>query len=173
MNLRMKDIAKDLGVSMITISKVLRNHPDIGDETRERVLARVKELDYRPNLAARGLVTGRSYLVGLVVPDLLHPFFAEIAGSLAEVLRQSGYYLIVSSSDEDPDLKEIEIQSLAGAPARYLNHCIVPYDRRPFLSHRKAGHTRSKVQHCQAKVISGVWRRRVSTQQLSRAKDRV
>ena len=54
----MKDIARDLGVSVITISKVLRNHPDVGDETRERVLARVKELDYRPNLAARSLVTG-------------------------------------------------------------------------------------------------------------------
>jgi LacI family transcriptional regulator, galactose operon repressor len=65
----MKDIARDLGVSVITISKVLRNHPDIGDETRERVLARVKELDYRANFAARSLLTGRSYLVGLVVPD--------------------------------------------------------------------------------------------------------
>ena len=81
MSVRMKDIARDLGVSVITISKVLRNHPDVGDETRERVLARVKELDYQPNLAARSLVTGRTYLVGLVVPDLLHPFFAEIAKS--------------------------------------------------------------------------------------------
>jgi len=98
----MKDIAKDLGVSLITISKVLRNHPDIGYETRERVLARVKERDYRPNLAARSLVTGRSYLVGLVVPDLLHPFFAEVAKSLSDVLRGNGYYLIVCSSDEDP-----------------------------------------------------------------------
>lgn len=112
MNIRMKDIAKDLGVSLITISKVLRYHPDIGQETRERVLARVKELDYRPNFAARSLVTGRSYLVGLVVPDLLHPFFAEIAKSLSEVLRQGGYYLIVSSSDEDPDLEEVEINHL-------------------------------------------------------------
>ena len=91
----MKDIARDLGVSIITISKVLRNHPDIGDETRDRVLARVKELDYRPNFAARTLVTGRSYLVGLVVPDLLHPFFAEVAKSLSDVLRKNGYYLIV------------------------------------------------------------------------------
>ena len=74
MTVRMKDIAKDLGVSVITISKVLRDHPDIGDNTRERVLARIKELDYRPNLAARSLVTGRTYLVGLVVPDLLHFF---------------------------------------------------------------------------------------------------
>lgn len=108
----MKDIARDLGVSVITISKVLRNHPDVGDETRERVLARVKELDYRPNLAARSLVTGRTYLVGLIVPDLLHPFFAEIAKSLSVVLREHGYYLIVSSSDEDPDLEEQEINQL-------------------------------------------------------------
>lgn len=118
----MKDIARDLGVSVITISKVLRNHPDVGDETRERVLARVKELDYRPNLAARSLVTGRTYLVGLVVPDLLHPFFAEIAKSLSVVLREHGYYLIVSSSDEDPDLEEQEIDQLL---ARRLDILII------------------------------------------------
>jgi LacI family transcriptional regulator len=118
----MKDIARDLGVSIITISKVLRNHPDIGDETRERVLARVKELDYRPNFAARSLVTGRSYLVGLVVPDLIHPFFAEVAKSLSDVLRRNGYYLIVSSAEEDPELEEQEINQLL---ARRLDTLIV------------------------------------------------
>ena len=122
MTTRMKDIARDLGVSVVTISKVLRNHPDVGDETRERVLARVKELDYRPNLAARSLVTGRTYLVGLVVPDLLHPFFAEIAKSISEVLRARGYYLIVSSSEEDPDLEEQEIDQLL---ARGLDTLII------------------------------------------------
>src|SRR5438270_255271 len=122
MSTRMKDIARDLGVSVITISKVLRNHPDVGDETRERVLARVKELDYQPNLAARSLVTGRSYLIGLLVPDLLHPFFAEIAKSISEVLRKSGYYLIVSSSEEDPDLEEQEISQLL---ARRLDALVI------------------------------------------------
>jgi len=122
MSIRMKDIARDLGVSVITVSKVLRNHPDVGDETRGRVLARVKELDYRPNLAARSLVTGRTYLVGLVVPDLLHPFFAEIAKSLSDVLRESGYYLIISSSEEDPDLEEQEINQLL---ARRLDTLII------------------------------------------------
>jgi LacI family transcriptional regulator len=106
----------------MTVSKVLRDHPDIGDETRERVLARVKELDYRPNLAARSLVTGRTYLVGLVVPDLLHPFFAEIAKSLSDVLRKNGYYLIISSSEEDPDLEEREINQLL---ARRLDTLII------------------------------------------------
>src|SRR3982750_3872419 len=112
MSTRMKDIARDLGVSVITVSKVLRNHPDVGPETRARVLARVKELDYRPNLAARSLVTGRTYLVGLIVPDLPHPFFAEIAKALSDVLRKSGYYLIISSSEEDPDLEQQEVDQL-------------------------------------------------------------
>jgi len=118
----MKDIARDLGVSTVTISKVLRNHPDVGEETRQRVLARVKELDYRPNLAARGLVTGRTYLVGLIVPDLLHPFFAEIAASLSEAFRKNDYYLVVSSSEEDPDLEEQEINQLL---ARRLDALII------------------------------------------------
>ena len=118
----MKDIARDLGVSTVTVSKVLRNHPDVGEETRQRVLARVKELDYRPNLAARGLVTGRTYLVGLIVPDLLHPFFAEIAASISDTLRKDDYYLVVSSSEEDPDLEEQEISQLL---ARRLDALII------------------------------------------------
>jgi LacI family transcriptional regulator len=122
MSVRMKDIARDLGVSVVTISKVLRNHPDIGDETRERVLTRVKELQYRPNLAARSLATGRTYLVGLVVPDLLHPFFAEIAKSLSGVLKANGYYLLISSSDEDPELEQREVDQLL---ARRLDALII------------------------------------------------
>src|SRR5438445_12606916 len=105
MSTRMKDIARDLGVSVITISKVLRNHPDIGDETRQRVLARVKELDYRPNLAARSLVTARTYLIGSVVPHLLHPVFAEVAKSLSDVLRERRHYHRVPSSDDHHNLE--------------------------------------------------------------------
>ena len=112
MTVRMKDVARDLGVSVVTVSKVLRNHSDISEETRERVLARIKEVDYRPNLAARSLVTGRTYLVGLVVPSLLHPFFAEIAKAISEGLREHGYYLIISSSEEEPELEEQEIKHL-------------------------------------------------------------
>ena len=63
MPVRMKDIANDLGISIVTVSKVLRDHPDISAETRERVLKRMKEVNYRPNLAARALVTGRTYSI--------------------------------------------------------------------------------------------------------------
>ena len=112
MPVRLKDIAKDLGLSIVTISKVLRDHPDIGAETRERVLQRMKELNYQPNMAARSLITGRSYSVGLVVPDLLHPFFGEIAQIISAELRKKGYSLLISSSDEDTELESQEIQHM-------------------------------------------------------------
>lgn len=108
----MKDIAADLGLSIVTISKVLRNHPDISDETRERVLQRVKELRYQPNINARSLVTGYSYLIGLVVPDLLHPFFAEVAQTMARTIRRRGYSLIIASSEEDPAVEESELEHM-------------------------------------------------------------
>ena len=118
----MKDIAADLGLSIVTISKVLHDHPDIGEETRQRVLKRVKELRYQPNVAARSLATGRSYLIGLVVPDLLHPFFAEVAKSLARALRKRGYSLIIASSEEDPEIEEQEVEHMV---ARRLDGLII------------------------------------------------
>ncbi len=108
----MKDIARDLGVSVVTVSKVLRNHADISAETRERVLKRMKELNYKPNLAARALVTGKSYIMGLIVPDLVHPFFAQVAKKMNRVLRDQGYNLVISSSNEDPELEQQEIEQL-------------------------------------------------------------
>ena len=74
----MKDIARDLGVSVVTVSKVLRNHSDISEQTRKRVLQRMKELHYQPNPAARALITGRTNLIGLIVPDLVHPFLRRL-----------------------------------------------------------------------------------------------
>lgn len=112
MSARLKDIAKGLKLSVVTVSKVLRDHPDIGPATRERVLQRIKELNYRPNFTARALVTGRTYAIGLVVPDLVHPFFGEVAKALSGVLRASGYSLVLSSSDEDPALEQQEIEQL-------------------------------------------------------------
>jgi LacI family transcriptional regulator len=108
----MKDIAKDLHVSVVTVSKVLRGHTDISADTRERVLRRVKELNYRPNLAARSLVTGRTYMVGLVVPDLLHPFFAEIADGIGRRIHPKGYNVVLLSSYEDAKLEVEGIESL-------------------------------------------------------------
>jgi LacI family transcriptional regulator len=105
----MKDIARELGVSVVTVSKVLRNIPEVGDETRRRVLKRMEELDYRPNHAARSLATGRAMMMGLIVPDLVHPFFAQVAKGASRAFRKHGYALVISSSEQDPDLEREEI----------------------------------------------------------------
>ncbi len=143
MAVRLKDIARDLGVSVVTVSKVLRGNADISEATRRRVLKRMKELNYQPNMMARGLASGRTYTVGLVVPDLVHPFFAEFAKSLGGVLRTSSRALILASSEEDPEIERQEIRTLlsrgvdvlliASCQANLRNFYEIGDDRTPYL----------------------------------------
>jgi len=112
MAVRMKDIAEDLGISVVTVSKVFNNHHDISASTRERVLQRMKELNYQPSLHAQGLASGRTMMVGLIVPDLVHAFFSEVAKSISDVLRKQGYALMIASSDEEPELERREIEQM-------------------------------------------------------------
>ena len=119
---RMKDIARDLGISLMTVSKALRNHSDISAETRNRVLKRAQQLDYQPNWAARSLVTGRTYMVGLVIPDLMHSFFAEVAKGVARMLEPRGYNIIISNSEENP---KVEMRAIEALLARNVDGLIV------------------------------------------------
>ena len=112
MAIRLQDIANDLGISKVTVSKVLRNSPDVGQETRERVKKRARELGYQPNYQARALAGGKTYSIGLIVPDLVHPFFAEIAKGLASVAREGERVLLLGSSEEDPTVEKLEIKAL-------------------------------------------------------------
>jgi LacI family transcriptional regulator len=132
MAVRLKDIARELGVSVVTVSKVLRGNADIGDETRRRVLKRMKELNYQPNMLARGLASGRTYTFGLVVPDLVHPFFGEFAKSLGGVLRTSNRALILASSEEDPEVEQQEIRTLLNRGVDVLLIASCQADRQTF-----------------------------------------
>jgi len=102
---RMKDIAGDLGVSLMTVSKALRNHSDISEKTRNRVLKRMRELNYQPDWIARSMVTGRTFVVGLVFPDLMHSFFAEVAKGVTRKLQPLGYQVVISDTEEDGDVE--------------------------------------------------------------------
>lgn len=110
MTVRLKDIASDLNLSKMTISKVLRGQTDISAETKARVLQRMRELNYRPNISARSLRTGNSYSIGLVLPTLADHFFAEVAKGLVETVRAAGYGLLISSSEEDAEIERHEIE---------------------------------------------------------------
>ena len=112
MAVTLSDIARDLNVSVVTVSKVLRNKGKISSETRRLVLKRAEELNYRPNWIARSLATRRTFTIGLLLPDFTHPFFAEIAKAVADYVRKQGYHLLISYSDEDAAVERSEIESL-------------------------------------------------------------
>ena len=112
MPVRMKDVARDLNVSVVTVSKALRDQSDISPSTKRRILKRARELNYQPNWIARSLVSGRTHTVGLVVPDLMYSFFAEVAKGLSEKLRPSGYQVVISISEENPGLEREEVDLL-------------------------------------------------------------
>jgi LacI family transcriptional regulator len=112
MAVTMMDIARDLKVSVVTVSKVLRNQGRISAATRRRVLRRAKELHYQMNWVARSLVTRRTYTIGLLLPEFTHPFFAEIARAVAQTVRPHGYHVIISYFEEDPELEVSEADSL-------------------------------------------------------------
>ncbi|MEO6923865.1 MAG: LacI family DNA-binding transcriptional regulator [Bryocella sp.] len=105
----MKDIASDLNLSKMTISRVLRGQTDVSAATKARVLQRMKELNYRPNVAARNLRSGSTFTIGLIVPSLATPFFAEVAKGLVETLRTAGYGLLISSAEENSETEQFEV----------------------------------------------------------------
>lgn len=126
----MLDIAKDLKVSVVTVSKALRNQGKISAATRKRVQQRAKEVNYQTNWIARSLVTRRTYTIGLLLPDFTHPFFSEVAKAVAETVRPRGYHLIITYFEEDAAVERSEAESLV---ARQVDGLIIasaqPADR--------------------------------------------
>ena len=112
MSTTMKRIAAELGVSVTTISKVLNDQPDIGSETRARVLQHVERLGYRPNAVARSLSLKRTHTLGVVIPDLMHSFFVEIVAGIEAVMSARGYGLLLCSSGENPAKERSELEML-------------------------------------------------------------
>jgi LacI family transcriptional regulator len=108
----MRRIAGELGVSVMTVSKVLNNHGDISAATRGRVLAKIEELGYQRNAVARSLTLRRSHTIGIVIPDLMHSFFVEIIAGIEPVASARGYGLLLCSSGEDPAKERAELEML-------------------------------------------------------------
>jgi LacI family transcriptional regulator len=96
----------------MTVSKVVRGCADVGAETRSRVLARIKELNYQPNWVARSLAARRTFMIGLIVPDLMHSFFAEIAKGVSTSIRPFGYDVVICNSEEDSAVESSEVDRL-------------------------------------------------------------
>jgi DNA-binding LacI/PurR family transcriptional regulator len=97
-----RDVARVAGVSISTVSRALTQPDNVAPHTLAKVLDTARGMGYRPNLAARGLITGRTGIIGLIVPDLENPFFASVTKGVQSRARGAGYAVIISDSDEDP-----------------------------------------------------------------------
>ncbi|MFE0625861.1 LacI family DNA-binding transcriptional regulator [Streptomyces sp. NPDC058864] len=107
-----KDVASRAGVSVATVSRVLNDHPAVRPDTRTRVLEAVADLGYRPNAVARSLRTDQTRTLGLVISDVLNPFFTELARSVEDEARALGYSVIIGNADERPEQQDHHIRTL-------------------------------------------------------------
>ncbi|MCX7787575.1 MAG: LacI family DNA-binding transcriptional regulator [Spirochaetes bacterium] len=106
------EIAKQLGVSTATVSLALQNKPGISEKTRLDVLEMAKRLGYVYNRSAARLRMQRSFTIGLIVPNLLNPFFTELTNSVEERIEAEGLSLLLAKTSEDPHRQQKAVQSM-------------------------------------------------------------
>lgn len=107
-----KDIARNLGVSISTVSRALKDHPDISRETKELVRNYAEKFNYRPNVLALSLRRQRSYTIGLIIPAIVHHFFSSVISGIEELAHKEGYNLIICQSNENQYREMINLQTL-------------------------------------------------------------
>jgi LacI family transcriptional regulator len=96
-----KDIAKEIGVSISTVSRALQDKPEISEETKRIVREVAKKMKYRPNSMAVALKTQKTYSIGVVVPQIVSAFYASVVKGIEQIANDLGYQVFVSSSNED------------------------------------------------------------------------
>ena len=96
----LKQIAKELDVSISTVSKSLRDSPEISEDTRQKVQAFAKLYNYKPNLIALSLKNKKTKTIGIIIPEIVHHFFATVISGIEHVANEKGYNVIVCLSDE-------------------------------------------------------------------------
>jgi DNA-binding LacI/PurR family transcriptional regulator len=120
------DVARIAGVSIKTVSNVVNDYPHVSAATRDRVLSAIAELDYRPNLSARGLRSGKTGVIGLAIPELRQVYFAELADS---IIRAAARYKLDVVIDQTSSIRESEVAVLSGKRLRLTDGIIFSPER--------------------------------------------
>jgi len=108
----MTDVARLAGVGTMTVSRVLSGTVPVSEETARRVQAAIEQLQYRPNELARAFRGQKSRAIGLIIPYLYDPFFANCAHAVTTVAKEQGYSVIITTSNEDPDAEFAEAEQM-------------------------------------------------------------
>jgi LacI family transcriptional regulator len=108
-----RDVAKQAGVSVATVSAVINKSKYVSPELADRVRQAITTLGYRPNLVARSLKSGRTKTLGIMIPNICDPYWAEVVSTIEEVTRREGYRLLLFDTKEDPAIEEESLHLLA------------------------------------------------------------
>lgn len=111
-NVTLKEIANELGLSTMTVSRAINNKKNVDEKTRQRVLEKANSLGYTPNYLAKGLVSKKTFTIGVVIPEISHSFFPEVIKGVEEVVHQKKYQLILTHSAEDFEREKKAIETL-------------------------------------------------------------
>jgi len=106
------DVARLAAVSPSTVSAVITGIVPVSQKRKQKVLDAMAALDYQPDAIARGLKTGRTFVIGVVVPDITHVFYGEVFRGVQEAARKAGYGVILCDSNEDPKNEEYHLRML-------------------------------------------------------------
>lgn len=153
----LEDVARRVGVSTMTISRVINNTGRVSDATRQQVLAAIEALDYRPSLAARSLASHKTFLLGVVVADITNPFFAEIVRGIQGVAWEHDYSVLLADFNEapaqerailnrmDPTLTDALIICSSRLPEDELQACVARQKAAALINTRWPGTARDVV----------------------------
>jgi LacI family transcriptional regulator len=135
----MADVARLAGVGTMTVSRVLSGTVPVSEETARRVQRAVEQLAYRPNQLARAFRGERSHTIGLIIPYLYDPFFANCAHAVTTVAKEHGYNVITTTSNEQPDVEYAEVEQML---QRHVDGLVViPASRQSRLTRALFGRT--------------------------------
>jgi LacI family transcriptional regulator len=123
-NIRQSDIARELNISRVTVSKALRDHPDISRSMKKKIIETAAKMGYVPNLIARQLNSRRTFTIGIVVPDLENSFFSYIVDTMIDYATEHNYYVIVTVSRERESIEKRNIENLIGMRVDGLLVCL-------------------------------------------------
>ncbi|MDN3667907.1 LacI family DNA-binding transcriptional regulator [Echinicola jeungdonensis] len=121
-----KDIAKALNISSSTVSRALKDYPGISEETKSRVKALAKEMNYRPNAVALSLRKSKSHTIGVIIPEVVHFFFSTVISGIEEVAYANGYNVILCQTNEKV---EREISSVDTIISNQIDGLLVSYSK--------------------------------------------
>lgn len=108
----LKEIAETLGISITTVSKALKNYPDVSPKTKAAVLELSKKLQYTPNSFAVNLRTKESRTIGLIIPEVVHHFFSNVINGIIAEAEKNGYLVIILQSNESLELEKKQVELL-------------------------------------------------------------